>query len=69
MRREDIKVGEVYLIRVSVTAKEADGNMLSAVTSCEGEPLQVHPDEIVTSLARYQEERRILCGRENEKER
>lgn len=47
MRAEDIKVGQEYLVRVTITEKEPDGNMLRAATCGEGEILQVHPDELI----------------------
>ncbi len=53
MKRDNIEVGETYLIRASITGKEENGNMLSAVTFHEGENLQVHPSEVVTSLAMH----------------
>lgn len=47
MRPEDVKIGREYLIRIVVTGKEIDGNMMSAVTTGQGEALQVHPDELI----------------------
>lgn len=47
MRAEDIAIGQEYLVRVTVTERESGGNMLRAVTSGEGEVLQVHPDELI----------------------
>lgn len=52
MKAEDVVIGRTYLVRVTVTEREPDGNMLRAVTGGEGEVLQVHPDELIEEVPR-----------------
>lgn len=52
MKAEDIVIGQEYLVRVTVTEREPGGNMLRAVTSGEGEVLQVHPSELIKEVPR-----------------
>lgn len=52
MKAEDVVIGREYLVRVTITEREPGGNMLRAVTSGEGEVLQVHPDELIEEVPR-----------------
>lgn len=52
MKTEDVVIGREYLVRVTITEREPGGNMLRAVTSGEGEILQVHPDELIEEVPR-----------------